>query len=59
MAEKFKPEPDDTFLEWSYGDHSCITVNSRYYFLFMPKTKRNKLDRDMKRLNATMKEIKK
>lgn len=58
MSKKFQVEPDDTFLIWRWGDGSSLTINQRYYLLFMSKANRNKLDKMMKRLYAQMEVLK-
>lgn len=57
MSKKFEHEPYDTFLIWRWGNGCSLTINRRYYLLFMPKYKRSKLDTMMKRLYAQMEEL--
>lgn len=57
MAEKFKSEPYDIFIQWRWGDANTLVINRRYYLEFMPKYKRIKLDNMMKRLDAKMEEL--
>lgn len=55
MEKKFCPDESDTFLTWHWCENTgkgTFTLNQRYYFSYMPKSKQKKLDEEMKKLNA-------
>lgn len=69
MAKKFYPDESDRFLTWRWRENysggrlfnarentgkGTLTLNQRYYVLYMPKSKQKKLDREMKKLNAVV-----